>query len=172
MALIGGAMTLHGVVPGPQVIERYPDLFWGVITSMWLGNLMLVIINLPLIGIWVKFLKVPYHLLFPMIVLICCLGIYSVDSQPSDVIQVAVFGVLGYLLYKLRFEPAPVLLGLVLGGILEDNLQRGLILSRGNVWLFLNEPLTLVLLVTAVVIVGSALLPSISRNRRVLAEEN
>ena len=172
MALIGGAMTLHGVVPGPQVIERYPDLFWGVITSMWLGNLMLVIINLPLIGIWVKFLKVPYHLLFPMIVLICCLGIYSVDSQPSDVIQVAVFGVLGYLLYKLRFEPAPVLLGLVLGGILEDNLQRGLILSRGNVWLFLNEPLTLALLATAVAIVGSALLPSISRNRRVLAEEN
>lgn len=115
MALVGGAMTLHGVVPGPQVIDLHPDLFWGVVTSMWLGNLMLVIINLPLIGIWVRFLKVPYHLLFPMIVLICCLGIYSVNSRPSDVVQVAIFGVVGYVLYKLRFEPAPVLLGLVLG---------------------------------------------------------
>ncbi len=171
MALIGGAMTLHGVVPGPQVIELRPDLFWGVVTSMWIGNLMLVIINLPLIGIWVKFLKVPYHLLFPMIVLICCLGIYSVESQPSDVVQVALFGFVGYVLYKLRFEPAPVLLGLVLGGILEDNLQRGLILSRGNVWTFLSEPLTLTLLGTAAVIVASALVPSINRNRQVLAED-
>jgi putative tricarboxylic transport membrane protein len=171
MALIGGAMTLHGVVPGPQVIELRPDLFWGVVTSMWIGNLMLVIINLPLIGIWVKFLKVPYHLLFPMIVLICCLGIYSVDSQPSDVVQVALFGFVGYVLYKLRFEPAPVLLGLVLGGILEDNLQRGLILSRGNVWAFLSEPLTLTLLGTAAVIVASALIPSINKNRQVLAED-
>ncbi|MBX3575415.1 MAG: tripartite tricarboxylate transporter permease [Mesorhizobium sp.] len=172
MALVGGAMTLHGVVPGPQVIDLHPDLFWGVVTSMWFGNLMLVIINLPLIGIWVKFLKVPYHLLFPMIVLICCLGIYSVDAQPYDVIQVALFGIAGYVLHKLRFEPAPLLLGLVLGGILEDNLQRGLILSRGNVWTFLSEPLTLCLLFVAGVAVGSALSPTIGRNRRVLAEEN
>ncbi len=85
MALVGGAMTLHGVVPGPQVIDQHPDLFWGVVTSMWIGNLMLVIINLPLIGIWVKFLKVPYRLLFPMIVLVCCIGIYSVNSRPADV---------------------------------------------------------------------------------------
>ena len=172
MALVGGAMTLHGVVPGPQVIDLHPDLFWGVVTSMWIGNLMLVIINLPLIGIWVKFLKVPYHLLFPMIVLICCLGIYSVDAQPYDVIQVALFGIAGYVLHKLRFEPAPLLLGLVLGGILEDNLQRGLILSRGNVWTFLSEPLTLSLLFVAGIVVGSALSPTIGRNRRVLAEEN
>jgi putative tricarboxylic transport membrane protein len=164
-------MTLHGVVPGPQVIHRHPDLFWGVVTSMWLGNLMLVIINLPLIGIWVRFLKVPYHLLFPIIVLACCLGIFSVNTRASDVLLVAVFGVAGYLFYRLRFEPAPLLLGLVLGGILEDNLRRGLILSRGNVWTFLSDPLTLALLAIAAAVVGSALLPSMSRRREALAED-
>jgi putative tricarboxylic transport membrane protein len=172
MALVGAAMTLHGVVPGPQVIHRHPDLFWGVVTSMWLGNLMLVIINLPLIGIWVRFLKVPYHLLFPIIVLTCCLGIFSVNKRASDVLLVAGFGVAGYLLYKLRFEPAPLLLGLVLGGILEDNLRRGLILSRGNVWTFVSDPLTLALLAIAAAVVGSALLPSISRRRDALAEDD
>lgn len=171
MALVGGAMTLHGVVPGPQVIDLHPDLFWGVVTSMWIGNLMLVIINLPLIGIWVKFLKVPYRLLFPMIVLICCIGIYSVNSRPSDVIQVAMFGVIGYVLFKLKFEPAPLLLGLVLGGMLEDNLRRGLILSRGDFGLFLGQPLTLILLLIAAVVLGSALLPSFSKRRELLAEE-
>ncbi|MEJ8573999.1 tripartite tricarboxylate transporter permease [Microbaculum marinum] len=172
MALVGGAMTLHGVVPGPQVIDLHPDLFWGVVTSMWIGNLMLVIINLPLIGIWVKFLKVPYRLLFPMIVLICCIGIYSVNSRPSDVIQVALFGVIGYVLHKLKFEPAPLLLGLVLGGMLEDNLRRGLILSHGNVLVFLSDPLTLALLLVTLVVLGSALLPALGKRRELLAEED
>jgi len=172
MALVGGAMTLHGVVPGPQVISKHPDLFWGVVTSMWIGNLMLVVINLPLIGIWVKFLKVPYHLLFPMIVLICCIGIYSVNSRPSDVLEVAAFGALGYLFYKLRFELAPLLLGLVLGSMLEDNLRRGLILSNGNVWTFLSEPLTLILLLTALLSLTAALLPSISKGREILVDED
>lgn len=172
MALVGGAMTLHGVVPGPQVISKHPDLFWGVVTSMWVGNLMLVVINLPLIGIWVKFLKVPYHLLFPMIVLICCLGIYSVNSRPSDVLEVAVFGALGYLFFKLRFELAPLLLGLVLGSMLEDNLRRGLILSNGNVWTFLSEPLTLILLLAAFLALTAALLPSISKGREILVDED
>lgn len=171
MALVGGAMTLHGVVPGPQVIEMHPELFWGVVTSMWLGNLMLVIINLPLIGIWVKFLKVPYHLLFPTIILLCCVGIYSVNSRPSDVLMVAAFGVIGYTLHKLKFDPTPLLLGLVLGGMLEDSLRRGLILSRGSFWIFLSDPLTLVLLALSAIIVISALVPSISRSRQVLAED-
>ena len=171
MALVGGAMVLHGVVPGPQVIERHPDLFWGVVTSMWLGNLMLVIINLPLIGIWVKFLKVPYRLLFPMIVLICCIGIYSVNSRPSDVLQVAMFGILGYALIKLKFEPAPLLLGLVLGAMLEDNLRRALILSRGNIAGFMTEPLTMVLLALAVVVIVSALLPQFNKQRALLEDE-
>ncbi|KRA43275.1 tripartite tricarboxylate transporter permease [Devosia sp. Root635] len=171
MALVGGAMTLHGVVPGPQVIDMHPELFWGVVTSMWLGNLMLVIINLPLIGIWVKFLKVPYHLLFPTIILLCCVGIYSVNSRPTDVLMVAAFGVIGYLFYRLKFDPTPLLLGLVLGGMLEDSLRRGLILSRGSFWTFLSDPLTLVLLGLSAVIVISALSPSISRGRQVLAED-
>jgi putative tricarboxylic transport membrane protein len=171
MALVGGAMTLHGIIPGPQVIDKHPDLFWGVVTSMWIGNLMLVIINLPLVGIWVRFLKVPYHFLFPTIVLICCIGIYSVSSRPSDVLQVAVFGVIGYTLYKLKFEPAPLLLGLVLGDMLEDSLHRGLILSHGDVWVFLSEPLTLLLLFVSLIVVGSALSPSISRGRQILTEE-
>jgi len=172
MALVGGAMTLHGVVPGPQVITKHPDLFWGVVTSMWIGNLMLVIINLPLIGMWVKFLKVPYHLLFPMIVLFCCLGIYSVNSRPSDVLEVAAFGAVGYIFFKLRFELAPLLLGLVLGSMLEDNLRRGLILSNGNVWTFLSEPLTLALLTAALLALGTALVPSISKGREKLIDED
>lgn len=172
MALVGGAMTLHGVVPGPQVITKHPDLFWGVVSSMWVGNLMLVVINLPLIGIWVKFLKVPYHLLFPTIVLFCCIGIYSVNSRPSDVLEVAAFGALGYLFYKLRFELAPLLLGLVLGSMLEDNLRRGLILSNGNVWAFLSEPLTLALLTAAFLALGSALVPSFSKGRELLVDED
>lgn len=170
MALVGGAMTLHGVIPGPQVVAKHPDLFWGVITSMWVGNLMLVIINLPLISIWVKFLKVPYHLLFPMIVLFCCVGIYSVNARPSDVLQVAVFGVVGYLLSKLRFEAAPLLLGLVLGGMLEDNLRRGLILSQGSIGTFIGEPLTLLTLSVTGIALGSALLPAIRKNRAYLGE--
>ncbi|PWC34643.1 tripartite tricarboxylate transporter permease [Azospirillum sp. TSO35-2] len=172
MALVGGAMTLHGVIPGPRVIDQHPDLFWGMVTSMWIGNLMLVIINLPLIGIWVKFLKVPYRHLFPMIVLVCCVGIYSVNSQPFDVLQIALFGVIGYVLHKLRFEPAPLLLGLVLGGMLEDSLHRGLILSHGDIWTFVSAPLTLILLTAAAVVLGSALSPSIARRRQLLQEED
>src|SRR5690606_30324979 len=168
MALLGGAMTLHGMTPGPQVIEMHPHLFWGMITSMWIGNLMLVVINLPLIGIWVKFLQVPYRLLFPTVILVCCIGIYSIGSQPSDVLQVGFFGLLGYLLFKLGFEPAPLLLGLVLGGLLENNLRRGLVLSRGDVALFLSQPLTLVLLGSAALILIAAILPAISRQRQTI----
>jgi putative tricarboxylic transport membrane protein len=165
MALMGGAMTLHGVLPSPQVIDLHPDLFWGMVTSMWIGNLMLVVINLPLIGIWVRLLQVPYRLLFPTIVLICCIGIYSIGSRPSDVIQIGIFGLVGYLLLKLKLEPAPLLLGLVLGGLLEDNLRRGLVLSRGDVLTFVSEPLTLVLLFAAAVIFASAALPVFARRR-------
>lgn len=171
MALMVGAMIIQGIVPGPQVATEQPALFWGIIVSMWVGNLMLIVLNLPLIGIWVRFLKVPYRLLFPMIVLVCCIGIYSVNARPSDVLQVAIFGVLGYGLFKLKFESAPLLLGLVLGGMLEDNLRRGLVLSRGDIGVFLSAPLTLVLLLFAAVVFGSALLPSINKRRQILAED-
>jgi putative tricarboxylic transport membrane protein len=172
MALMGGAMTLHGILPGPQVIDLHPDLFWGMITSMWIGNLMLVIINLPLIGLWVRLLAVPYNLLFPMIVLVCCIGIYSVNSSPSDVLQIGLFGVIGYLFYKLRLEPAPLLLGFVLGRMLEDNLRRGLVLSRGDIGLFLSEPLTLTLLAAAAIALLSAVLPALGRRRQVLVADD
>jgi putative tricarboxylic transport membrane protein len=165
MALMGGAMTLHGVLPSPQVIDLHPDLYWGMVTSMWIGNLMLVVINLPLIGIWVRLLQVPYRLLFPTIVLICCIGIYSISARPSDVIEIGVFGLVGYLLLKLKLEPAPLLLGLVLGELLEDNLRRGLVLSRGDVLTFVADPLTLVLLFAAIVVLASATLPVFARRR-------
>jgi putative tricarboxylic transport membrane protein len=168
MALMGGAMTLHGVLPGPQIIEMHPDLFWGMITSMWIGNFMLVIINLPLIGVWVRFLQVPYRLLFPTVILICCIGIYSIGSQPTDVLQVGIFGLLGYLFFKLGLEPAPLLLGLVLGGLLEDNLRRGLVLSRGDVVLFLSQPLTLALLGLAAIILVMAVVPAVAKRREVI----
>src|SRR5690606_31116413 len=113
MALMAGAMMLHGVLPGPQMMDQHPEMFWGVVTSMWLGNAMLVIINLPLIGIWVRLLRVPYRLLFPAIVFVCCIGIFSVGLQPTDVIQVGLFGLVGYVLVKLKLEATPLLLGLV-----------------------------------------------------------
>lgn len=171
MALMGGAMTLHGVSPGPQVLDLHPEMFWGMVTSMWLGNMMLVVINLPMIGIWVKFLQVPYRLLFPTIVLVCCIGIFSVNSLPSDVIQVAIFGLLGYLFIKLRLEASPLLLGFVLGGLLEDSLRRGLVLSRGDIWVFLSEPLTLVLLAGAILVLMVGILPFISKRRELLVDE-
>ena len=115
MALMVGAMTIHGIVPGPQVMTKQPELFWGMIASMWIGNLMLLVINLPLVGMWVRLLRVPYRLLFPAIVMFCCIGIYSINNSPTDVMITALFGVVGYWLIKLDFEPAPMLLGFVLG---------------------------------------------------------
>lgn len=165
MALMAGAMTLHGVLPGPQMMDQHPDTFWGVVTSMWLGNAMLVIINLPMIGLWVRLLRVPYRLLFPAIVFVCCVGIFSVGLQPAHVIQVAIFGLAGYLLSKLKLEAAPLLLGLVLGSLLEDNLRRGLVLARGDVIAFLSDPLTLSLLALSLIIVVTAVVPAVAQRR-------
>ena len=168
MALVGGAMILHGILPGPQVLDLHPDMFWGVVTSMWIGNLMLLVINLPLIGLWVQLLRVPYRLLFPMIVLVCCIGIYSVNNRPSDILQVGAFGLIGYFFFKLKLEPTPLLLGFVLGRLLEDNLRRGLVLSRGSIPGFLSEPLTLGLLLVAAVAVLSAIMPRMHKRREEL----
>jgi putative tricarboxylic transport membrane protein len=165
MALMVGAMTIHGVVPGPQVMTRNPDLFWGMIASMWIGNLMLLVINLPLIGLWVRFLKVPYRLMFPAILAFCCIGIYSVNNQPFDVALAAFFGLVGYALIKLRFEPAPLLLGFVLGELMEEYLRRAMLLSRGDPMVFVERPLSATLLVLAALILLVALLPSLRRKR-------
>src|SRR5262249_24064563 len=124
MALMVGAMTIHGIVPGPQVMTKQPELFWGMIASMWLGNLMLVIINLPLVGVWVTLLRVPYRLLYPSIIVFCCIGIYSINNSPTDVVIAAIFGLVGYWLTKHEFEPAPLVLAFVLGPLMEENLRR------------------------------------------------
>ena len=165
MALMVGAMTIHGIIPGPQVMTRNPDLFWGMIASMWIGNLMLLIINLPLVGLWVKLLQVPYRLMFPAILIFCSIGIYSVNNQPMDVAFTALFGLFGYLLIKLGFEPAPLLLGFVLGKLMEEKLRQALIISRGSFMTFVERPISLLLLVVAVAVLVIALLPSMSKKR-------
>lgn len=168
MALMVGAMTIHGIIPGPQVMTKNPELFWGMIASMWLGNLMLLVINLPLVGLWVKLLQVPYRLMFPAILIFCCIGIYSVNNQPADVAFTALFGLFGYALIKLGFEPAPMLLGFVLGKLMEEKLRQALIISRGSFYTFIdyqNRPISLGLLIVAAIVLAIALLPAISKKR-------
>ncbi|MCA3561670.1 MAG: tripartite tricarboxylate transporter permease [Burkholderiales bacterium] len=165
MALMVGAMTIHGIIPGPQVMEKNPSLFWGMVASMWIGNLMLLIINLPLVGLWVKLLKVPYRLMFPAILIFCCIGIYSINNNPSDVMATAFFGLVGYVLFKLGFEPAPMLLGFVLGKLMEEKLRQALILSRGSFSTFIDRPVSAGLLAVAAVLLVIALLPSIRKSR-------
>jgi putative tricarboxylic transport membrane protein len=173
MALMVGAMTIHGIVPGPQVMTKQPDLFWGMIASMWLGNLMLVIINLPLVGLWVTLLRVPYRLLFPSIVVFCCIGIYSVNNAPSDVIIAALFGLVGYWLVKHDFEPAPMLLGFVLGPLMEENLRRAMLIARGDPMVFITRPISAGLIAVATVLLIIALLPTIRKRRdAVFVEES
>ncbi|MCG7392180.1 tripartite tricarboxylate transporter permease [Microvirga sp. ACRRW] len=165
MALMVGAMTIHGIIPGPQVMTKNPNLFWGMIASMWVGNLMLLIINLPLVGMWVRLLKVPYRLLFPAILMFCCIGIYSINSLPTDVMFIALFGLVGYTLMKFGFEPAPMLLGFVLGKLMEENLRRALIISRGSLETFIERPVSAGLLAVSAILLVIALLPSIRKGR-------
>ena len=165
MALMVGAMTIHGIVPGPQVMTKQPDLFWGMIASMWLGNLMLVIINLPLVGLWVRLLRVPYRLLYPLILIVCCIGVYSVNNSPADVYMTAAFAVVGYWLVKHDFEPAPMLLGFVLGPLMEENLRRAMLIARGDWSVFLTRPISGGLLILSLILLVIALLPMI-RNKR------
>jgi putative tricarboxylic transport membrane protein len=158
-------MTIHGIIPGPQVMTKSPNLFWGMIASMWIGNLMLLIINLPLIGVWVRLLKVPYRMMFPAILVFCCIGIYSVNSLPTDVMFIGFFGLVGYALVKLGFEPAPLLLGFVLGRLMEENLRRALIISRGELTTFVERPISAGLLAVAVILLLIALLPTVRKER-------
>jgi len=172
MALMVGAMTIHGIVPGPLVMTRNASLFWGVIASMWIGNLMLLVINLPLIGVWVRLLKVPYRLMYPAIVIVCCVGIYSVNNLPEDVMLTALVALLGYAGSRLGFESAPLLLGFVLGRLLEENLRRALAIYRGNLAIFLTRPVSAWLLFTGLVVLVVAVLPSIrSRREQVFVED-
>ena len=165
MALMVGAMTIHGIVPGPQVMTRNPDLFWGMIASMWIGNLALLIINLPLVGLWVKLLQVPYRLMFPAILTFCCIGVYSINNQPMDVLMTAFFGLAGYGLLKLGFELAPLLLSFVLGGFIEDTFRRAMDLSHGSMMTFVERPVSLGLLAVGLVVLVVAALPAVAKKR-------
>ncbi|WP_432257808.1 tripartite tricarboxylate transporter permease [Cupriavidus sp. TMH.W2] len=171
MALMVGAMTIHNIQPGPQVMTSNPALFWGLIASMWIGNFMLIVLNLPLIGIWVKLLKVPYRYLYPAILTFCCIGVYSVQNTTFDVFQTAAFGVIGYLFIKLKCEPAPLLLGFVLGPMMEENFRRSLLLSRGDFSVFVTRPLSLGLLIAAAVLVLVVAMPSIKSKREEAFQE-
>ena len=165
MALMVGAMTIHNIQPGPQVMTSNPELFWGLIASMWIGNLMLIILNLPLIGMWIKLLTVPYKFLFPAIVLFCAIGVYSTNNNTFDIWLVAAFGFIGYLFTKLGCEPAPLLLGFILGPMMEENLRRALLLSRGDWSVFVTRPLSAGLLAVAAIMLTIVLLPSIKAKR-------
>jgi TctA family transporter len=166
MALMLAALTLQGIATGPQVMLEKPDLFWGLIASMWIGNGLLVILNLPLVGLWVKLLTVPYRWLFPSIILFCCLGNYSVSNNPFDVYLCAVIGVLGYVLVKLECEPAPLLLGYVLGPLLEENLRRALLIARGDPTVFFTRPISAAFMIATVVILVVMVAPAARGMRR------
>jgi TctA family transporter len=165
MALMVGAMTIHNIQPGPQVMSSHPELFWGLIASMWIGNLMLVVLNLPLIGIWVKLLRVPYRMLFPAILVFCTIGVYSLNYNAFDIFMFAIFGIIGYVWSKLGCEGAPLLLGLVLGPMMEENFRRALLLSRGEFSTFVTRPLSATLLALAAILLVLVTMPALRKKR-------
>ncbi|RJF76520.1 tripartite tricarboxylate transporter permease [Rhodopseudomonas palustris] len=171
MALMVGALTLHGIAPGPMIISRQPELFWGLIASMFIGNAMLVIINLPLIGIWVRLLAVPYRVLFLVICVVCAIGVYSVNNSSFDIYLTVAFTLLGYVLLKLKAEPAPLLMGFVLGPQVEENFRRSLISSHGDPAVFLQRPISCVLLLASVALLVSMMMPQIVRRRQEVFQE-
>jgi TctA family transporter len=166
MAIMVGAMMIHGIQPGPQVMTEQPKLFWGIIASMWVGNLMLVIINLPLVGIWVRLLMVPYRWMFPTILLLCSMGVYGVNNSWVEVGIMAGFGVIGYIFHKLGCEPAPLVLAMILGPLMEENLRRALLISRGDPMIFVERPISLGLLLVSLALVLAFVLPSMKRTRQ------
>ena len=172
LAMMAGAMMIHGIQPGPRVISSNPSLFWGLIVSMWLGNLMLVILNLPLIGIWVKLLSVPYRVLYPAILVFCCIGIYTVSNTTFDILLTALLGFLGYVFVKLECEPAPLMLGFILGPMMEENLRRGMLLSRGDPSIFFTHPLSLVFLLMSFALLFIVAVPAIRRKREQAFQED
>jgi TctA family transporter len=171
MALMIGALIIQGIQPGPTVVSSQPALFWGIIVSMWIGNVFLVILNLPLIGVWVRLITVPYHLLYPAILMFCAIGVYSINNSTFDVMLMALFGLLGYVFARLDCEAAPMLLGFLLGPMMEEYLRRAMILSRGDVTTFVTRPLSATLLAMAVIAMVIVLLPVIRRTRETAFQE-
>jgi TctA family transporter len=171
MALMLGALTIQGIAPGPQVMTSKPDLFWGLIASMWVGNALLVVLNLPLVGLWVRLLKIPYRWLFPSIIMFCAVGNYSLNNSPMDVYMCGLFGILGYILVKLECEPAPLILGYVLGPLMEENLRRALLISRGDPTVFFTRPISLGFMVASILILVLMVLPAIRKKKEMVYEE-
>jgi TctA family transporter len=167
MALMLGALTIQGIAPGPQVMTQKPDLFWGLIASMWVGNAMLLILNLPLIGLWVKLLTVPYRILFPAIMTFMAIGVYSLNNQALDIYLTVAFGVLGYVFVKLKCEPAPLILAFVLGPLMEENLRRALLISRGDPTVFMTRPISAGFLIATVLLLVIMVLPAVRKKREI-----
>jgi TctA family transporter len=164
-------MMIHGIVPGPLVMEERPGLFWGMIASMFVGNAMLLVFNLPMIGVWVRMLLVPYRLLALAILFFCCVGVYSLNNSIAEVLMIAAFGVLGYVFMRLGCEPAPLLLGFILGPLMEVNLRRAMLLSKGDPWVFLQRPISLTLLVVSAILLLFIILPAVNRARHEAFQE-
>jgi putative tricarboxylic transport membrane protein len=171
MALMMGAMIIHGIQPGSAVMTKRPDLFWGMVASMWIGNLMLLVINFPLIGIWVRLLSVPYRLLYPAILLFCVIGIYATNTNIAQLVMTAVFALFGYILVKFECEPAPLVLGFILGPLMEENLRRALVISRGDPKIFLESWISSVLLALTVLVIVLIVLPQIRKSREQAFQE-
>jgi putative tricarboxylic transport membrane protein len=171
MGLFLGALLIHGIKPGPLFISEYPELFWGVVTSMYVGNGMLLILNLPLIGLWVKVVKMPYHLLFPLILLLCLLGAYSLNNNPTDILIMVIFGLFGYLVRKFKYEAAPFLLALVLGPMMESNLRQALLISHGTFVIFVTRPFSLFLLIVSFIILLTSLFPALAKRKKLMTDD-
>ena len=171
MALMIGAMMIQGIAPGPQVMSERPELFWGLIASMWIGNLMLLVLNLPLVGLWIKLLAVPYRLLFPAIFVFCCIGVYTVDNKVFDVYEIAALSALAYLLIKLDCEPAPMVLGFILGPMMEENLRRTMMISFGDPTVFLVRPISAGFLIAAAALLVAIALPALRAKREQAMQE-
>jgi TctA family transporter len=171
MALMAGAMLMQGIQPGPAVMQEQPQLFWGLIVSMWIGNVMLVILNLPLVGLWVRLLSIPYHYLYPAIALFCCVGVYSLNNSAFDVYVMVAFGLFGYVLMRLGGEPAPFIMGMILGPMMEEFLRRSMQFSRGDPLIFLQRPISAGLLLVALAAIIIVTVPSVRKTRDIALEE-
>ncbi len=171
MALVLGALLIQGIAPGPQVMTERPELFWGLIASMWIGNLMLLFLNIPLVGLWVRLITVPYRFLYPSIIVFCCVGAYTVNNNPFDILVMVAAGLLGYLLLLFRCEPAPLVLGFILGPLMEENLRRALLISRGDPMVLLTQPISAMFLAASVLVLGSMAFSAVRTTRHLALQE-
>jgi putative tricarboxylic transport membrane protein len=171
MAMMLSAFMIHGITPGPTVLTNQPEIFWGLVASMWIGNLLLVVINLSMIGLWVKLLSVPYRLQYPAILLFCCIGVYSMNNRIFDVTHAAGFGLPGCVFRKAKCEPGPLLLGFVLGPQLEANLRRTPLITQGDPSIFVERPISLVMLTATAILLALMILPSFRRTREEAFQE-